>query len=226
MKIKSVTISVAVALAAVMVSSLLSGCKTAGYQRADKTGAGIANFRNEITKTKLAIDSTLKAMDQIALTANSNPRPAYEKYVKEVANLQACADKVRQSAQAMRENGQAYFDQWQEQLSQVKDENIRKLAEQRKAKLKEAFDEIREYTEPLKEQFEPWMSSLKDLQNYLANDMTVSGIAAAKGPFSKAKSQGQKVQKGMDDLIEALNDLAATLTPANVPPAPDANQQK
>jgi hypothetical protein len=217
------TYAASLALAALAAAVVVAGCKTSGYQQADKTGAGIASFRDEIVKCKQATDSTLTALDQIALAANTNPRPAYENYCKQVANLDSSANRVRKSAQEMKDNGQAYFAQWEQQLSQVKDENIRKMAQDRKAKLQESFDKIKEYTEPLKEQFDPWMQSLKDLQTYLSNDLTVNGIAAAKKPFAAAKSNGAKVQKSMDGLVEELNDLAATLTPANVQPVADTN---
>jgi hypothetical protein len=211
--------TVSLAAMTLVAAALITGCKSTGYQQADKTGSGLADFRTEIVNGKKAVDSTLSALDQIATSANTNPRQAFERYAKEVANLDSIANKARKRGQEMKDQGQAYFAQWEQQLSQVKDENIRKLAQDRKAKLQESFDKIREYTEPLKEQFDPWMSSLKDLQSYLSNDLTVTGVAAAKKPFAKAKSDGLKVQKSMDKLIEELNELAATLTPANVQPA-------
>jgi chromosome segregation ATPase len=214
------------AFAAFAVTALITGCQTAGYQKADKTGAGIAEFRTEIVNGKKAVDGTMAALDQIAVKANTDPRSAFENYSKQVANLESVAAKARKRGEAMKQSGQAYFKQWEEQMAQVKDENIRKLAQERKAKLQECFDKIREYTEPLKQQFDPWMQSLKDLQSYLANDLTVNGVAAAKKPFAAAKSDGQKVQKSMDALIEELNDLAATITPAKVQPAPAAAPAK
>lgn len=214
--IRAASLMVATMAAAVLITA----CKSAGYKQADKTGAGIATFRDEIVKCKKAVDGTLAALDKIALSANTNPRPAYDEYVKQVANLESQSAKVRKTGQEMRTRGQAYFTQWEQQLAQVKDEDIRELATERKAKLQESFDKIREYTEPLKEKFDPWMASLKDLQSYLANDLTIKGISAAKKPFAKAKSQGSDVQKAMDGLVEELNELGATLTPANVKPAP------
>jgi hypothetical protein len=208
--IRSVSLAVAMLAAAVLVN----GCKAANYKQADKTGKGIANFQAEILNGKKAVDSTLKALDQVAQSANTDPRKPYEQYVKEVKNLDSVAEKARKRGQDMKEQGQAYFTKWQQELAQVKDPDVRKLAEERKAKLQESFDKIREYTEPLKQQFEPWMSSLKDLQSYLANDLTAQGVAAAKKLFDKAKSDGVKVQKSMDALVEELKSLSATLTPA------------
>ena len=44
--------------------------------------------------------------------------------------------------------------------------------------------------EPLKAQFDPWLSDLKDLQKYLSNDLTISGVDAAKSLFAKTQAEG------------------------------------
>jgi hypothetical protein len=96
---------------------------------------------------------------------------------------------------------------------------VRKLAEERKAKLQQTFDTIRQYTEPLKAQFDPWLLDLKDLQKYLRNDLTVGGVDAAKSLFTKTQGQGLEVQKSMDALVAELNTIAAAITPAKAKPA-------
>ncbi len=196
-------------------AALCTGCgTTSGYQQADKTGQGIATFRQEITNGKKAIDSTMKALSDIAASANTDPRKAFEQYSKAVANLESSAAKIRNRGQDMKEQGQAYFKAWEQQLAQVSNPEIRALAEQRKAKLQQTFEEVRKFTEPLKGQFEAWMSDLKDLRNYLSNDLTIGGVDAAKSLFSKTTNEGLEVQKSMDGLINELNTIAATLTVA------------
>jgi hypothetical protein len=196
---------------------LLTGCgTTSGYKQADKTGAGIAEFRDEIVKGKNAIDATMTALGSVATTANANPRKAFEQYSKDVANLESTAAKIRKRAEAMREQGQAYFKQWEQQLAEVNNPEIRALAQQRKAKLQASFDSIKQYSEPLKAQFDPWMSDLKDLQKYLSQDLTIGGVDAAKPLFTKTTEEGLEVQKSMDALVAELNTVAATITPAKV----------
>lgn len=196
---------------------LLTGCgTTSGYKQADKTGAGIAEFRDEIVKGKNSIDATMTALGSIATTANTNPRKAFEQYSKDVANLESTANSIRKRAQAMREQGQAYFKQWEQQLAEVNNPEIRALAAQRKAKLQETFDSLKKYSEPLKAQFDPWLSDLKDLQKYLSNDLTIAGVDAAKPLFTKTTEGGLEVQKSMDALVAELNTIAATITPAKV----------
>ena len=206
-------------ISALFAASFLSGCgSTSGYKLADKTGQGIADFRDEIVSGKKAVDATMKSLSQITVAASSNPRKAYEQFTKDVANLQSAAEKARKRAQDMRDAGQAYFTQWQQQMAQVQNADIRQLAEKQKAKLQTTFDNIRKLTEPLKTQFDAWMTDLKGLQTYLGNDLTVTGIDAAKDLIGKSESEGMDVQKSLDALIAELNSVAAAVTPANVPP--------
>jgi hypothetical protein len=214
MKIKHIN-SIALAMMALATAALVSGCgTTSGYKQADKTGAGIAEFRDEVVNGKKAIDATMKSLSDIAATANTDPRKAFEQYSKDVSNLESTAAKIRKRNQAMQEQGQAYFKKWEQQLAGVSNPEIRSLAEQRKAKLQETFESIRKYSEPLKAQFDPWMSDLKDLQRYLSNDLTIGGVDAAKDLFKNTTSHGLEVQKSMDTLVAELNTVAATITPA------------
>ena len=198
---------------------LMTGCgSTAGYKQADKTGAGIAGFRDEIVKGKAAIDNAVEALGLVASSATTDPRGPFEQYSKSVSVLESVAIKAGKRSADMKAQGQAYFKQWETEMAQVSNPEIRKLAEGRKAKLQGSFDSIRKFSEPLKAQFDPWMSNLKDLQKYLANDLTIAGVDAAKGLFAKTRAEGVEVQKSMDGLIAELNTIAATLTPAKTEP--------
>ena len=209
------TNNIILTLTTLAAAALLAGCGTpSGYKQADKTGEGIADFRAEIGKGKQAIDAAMKSLDQIALTATTDPRKAFEQYSKSVANLESTAAKARKRSQDMKEQGKAYFAQWEKQMAEVKNAEIRNLAAARKAKLQETFDTIAKVAGPLKSQFDPWMSDLKDLEKYLANDLTIAGVDAAKSLIAKTEDEGRDVQKSMDALVAELNTVAATITPA------------
>lgn len=210
-------------------AALFTGCASSGssgYKKADKTGAGIAQFRDEIVKGKNAVDATMKSLSAVAANADTDPRKSFEQYKKDVAHLESTAANIRKRAESMQQKGQAYFAQWQAELEQVSNPEIRKLAEERKAKLQQAFDEIATITKPLKAQFDPWMADLKDLQTYLGNDLTVAGVDAAKKMFKKTQSEGVEVQKSMDALVAELNTIAAAITPAKVEPEKKAQETK
>lgn len=196
----------------------ITGCASSGYKKADKTGAGLAAFRDEIVNAQTAVNDTMKSLDAVAQSADTDPRKAFDQFSKDVAKLDASAKKVAKRGQDMQAAGQEYFKTWEMQMAEVQNPDIRKLAETRKAKLQEAFAEIRTLSTPLKAQFDPWMSDLKDLQKYLGNDLTIAGVDAAKKLFVKAQGEGADVQKSMDKLVAELNTVAAAITPAKVDP--------
>src|SRR6516162_8705657 len=106
---------------------LLAGCATKGYQQADKTGASIATFREEILSGKKAIDATMTSLSEVETSAATDPRKAYDGFSKNVDNLESTANTIKKRAQDMREKGKAYFTKWEQELAQVKNPEIQKL---------------------------------------------------------------------------------------------------
>jgi len=133
-----------------------------------------------------------------------------------MSRLESTAAKVRKRGQDMQQQGQVYSNQWEKQMADVQNAEIGNLAQQRRAKLQATFDEIKKHAEPLRAQFDPWMSNLKALQRHLSNDLTIAGVDAAKSLFVKTQAEGLDVQKSMDALVAELNTVTATLTPAKV----------
>lgn len=186
----------------------------AGYKLADKVGASIAEFRDEIVTIKKDVDITLAALDKVVTTAVTDPRSAFKDFDKAVPRIEDSAKKAKKRAEDIKARGRAYFQAWEKELGTVNNAEIRKLAEERKAKLQVTFDGIRTSMEPVRDQFNTWLADLKDLQKYLSNDLTIGGIDAAKELIGKAKTEGHGVQQSMDKVIGELNTIVATLTPA------------
>lgn len=203
----------ALAVAAVQLL-LIATANAAGYKLADKTGASIAEFRDEIVNVKKSVDATMVALDKVVTTAATNPRDAFKDFSKSVPKVEDAAKNAKKRAEDMKARGQSYFKDWEKELAQVNNAEIRKLAEDRKAKLQETFNSIRTFMEPARDQFNAWQANLKDLEKYLSNDLTVGGIDAAKDLIAKTKTDGQGVQATLDKVIAELNTIVATLTPA------------
>lgn len=186
----------------------------AGYKLADKTGASIAEFRDEIVKVKKEVDATMVALDKIVTSATTDPRKAFKEFDKSVPRVDDAAKKAKKRAEDMKAKGQEYFKEWEKELAAVNSPEIRQLAEERKTKLQGVFGNIKTLMEPARDQFIAWLADLKDLQKYLGNDLTIGGIDAAKELIGKANSEGRGVQQSMDKVIAELNTIVATLTPA------------
>lgn len=186
----------------------------AGYKLADKVGASISEFRDEIVNVKKETDNTMVALDKIVTTAAIDPRKAFKEFDKAVPRIDDAAKKAKKRSEDIKTRGQAYFKDWEKELATVNNPEIRKLAEERKAKLQATFDSIKTLMEPARDQFNVWLTDLKDLQKYLSNDLTIAGVDAAKELIGKTKTEGLAVQQTMDKVVAELNTIVATLTPA------------
>jgi hypothetical protein len=204
------------ALAATNLLVAAPAATAAGYKLADKVGASIADFRDEIVDVKKAVDVTVAALDRVVTEATADPRKAFKAFDDSVPKIDSAAAKAKKRAEDMKARGKKYFETWEKDLAGVNDPDIRKLAEERRTRLQATFDNIRSSMEPARDQFNGWLADLKDLQKYLGQDLTVGGIDAAKELIAKSKTGGFHVQQTLDKVIAELNTVVATITPAKV----------
>ncbi|MGC3961621.1 MAG: hypothetical protein QM813_27965 [Verrucomicrobiota bacterium] len=138
---------------ALCCAALLAGCASSGYKQADKTGEAINTLRNDVLNIKTSVDASLKAMDDLAAAASTDPRKAYEAFAKSVTQVENAGAKAKKNAEAMQAKGDAYFQQWETQINSVQNEKIRNLAKERKAKLQESFASIKKSAEAPRKPF-------------------------------------------------------------------------
>jgi len=206
------------AVLATLCAVAVAGCSSPkGYNQADKTGVAINTVRNDVVNIKTAVDGSMKALEQGEATASTEPRKAYETFAKGVDKVEKAGQTAQKNADEMRQRGAAYFQQWEAQIGSVKNEEIRQLAQQRRAKLQETFGNIKTAAQDAKQSFPPFLENLKDLRTALSSDLTVQGIDAAKAIFTKTKGNGMELQKNLDKLVAELNSVVAAITAAKAP---------
>jgi methyl-accepting chemotaxis protein len=200
-------------------SLLVVGCASSrGYKQADKTGEGITTVRTDVANIKTAVDGSLKALDDLVAASHTDPRKPYEAFAKSVDKVEAAGDTAKKDAEKMRARAADYFRQWDKQLDSVKSEEIKKLSQERKAKLQETFDEIKDAAEDAKESFPGFLSDLKDLRTALGSDLSSQGIDSAKEIIQKTRNSGAQVQKDLEKLMTEMNSAAEAITAAKAPP--------
>ena len=164
---KSIKPTQTLTLAALSIASLLFAApraSAAGYKLADKVGADIAEFRDEIVDVKKAVDVTMAALDKVVADATVDPRKAFKTFDNSVPKIDSAAAKAKKRATNMTERGKEYYDKWEKDLASVTDPEIRRLAEERKAKLQATFANIRTTMEPARDQFNAFIAGETPIQ--------------------------------------------------------------
>jgi hypothetical protein len=205
---------IATAVTSVAVVALMTGCASTGYEKANKTGESIAAFRNDVLNISKATDATMAALNKVIVTANNDPTKAYNTFADSLNKLDGAVATAKARAQEIQAQGDAYFKHWETQLQTIQNPDIRKAAEQQKAKLQATFAKIKPLAQQTKADFEPFSNDCHDLQKFLSNDLTVTGVDAAKSLIDKTVTHGQAVQKSLASLMAEMNSISAAITPA------------
>lgn len=206
-------------LASAAVAAVLLGCASTGTARKEPTlRQDFLEYRHLVVLAMNQMDATLRALDEVAVQANRDPRPAYAAFAKAVQRLEVGSIKVRARTEAMRARGKAYFEHWEDTLATARNEQVRKLAEEHRAELKTGFERIGEGTQQAREAFRPFLSDLQKLRAVLEAEPTLARIDAQKGLILAAKDKGRQVQQGLDRILAEMNSTSALLTPPGTSP--------
>jgi hypothetical protein len=213
-KIPILSDGIALLLSAALAASLVSCATTDPSRNADHIGTGLAEYRQIILNFKKVVDATMKALDPMAASTRGDPRAAFEKFTKAVHRLEVDSVQARARGQAIRIRGEAYFDQWQQQLAAVSDAQVRQRAAERRAEVKQGFERVRQVTQGPRDAIKPFLLSLRELEVVLEGNLTASGVAAAQDLFRSSREKGARLQQGLEAILTELDAVTATLLPS------------
>jgi hypothetical protein len=195
---KSSTIAGALALASAALLSL--GC--ASNPNAKGTVDAMGSFGIEMAKGKDSIDSAVRALDALPVGSPDGLKSRYQTYTKSFDALDAQAKIVREHADKMKSEGDAYFKAW---------EGNKTPAAERQAELGASYAKIKEEMAAAKEGFAPFFASLKDINSYLSLDLSPKGLETVAPLIAKAKDNGANVKTRLDAVMTQVNSVRGML---------------
>ena len=181
--------------------TVLSGC--ASSPDAGATVASMNTFGVELAKVKDSIDDTIKALEAVVGTEASDIRVNFDGYKKSLAALDRQAKVVRKRAEEMRTMGDDFFKEW---------EAPENMSPERRAELTASYAKIQQDTTLAKEQFTPFLQSLKDIESYLELDLSPTGINSMGDLTKKAKDNGARVKTSIDAALVQVNSVRGMLS--------------
>lgn len=201
--------------------ALVPACKSDTYESGAVTGQTIREAADGIDRGIQSLDATVLSLQDLAEKPAPDLAPQYKAFSKNLDSLEHHANQVRDLATKMETEGKAYFAKWDQQIAAIANEDIRERSQDRRAKVDEAFEEVRKHYAEAREEFKPLMADLKDVRNALGADLTFEGVEAVKKTAGKLKSRAEDVKETLTELSEGFHKLGVSIgkTPAP-PPAP------
>jgi chromosome segregation ATPase len=170
----------------------------------------IQTLRKECALGRAQITLTLEELSRLTV-AGVELRPQFEKYKSELAKMEEKAKGARERADSMKEKGQAFFSEWEQQVKTIQNEDIRKEASKRLAKRKKSYDKILSTMQEAKNELVPFMSDLNDIRKLLDSELSANSVASTKSLIRQANWHGEDVRESLTDVEKELDRVAAEL---------------
>jgi DUF2959 family protein len=202
-----------------------AGCASSPYSEGDKTAERIQAAAARIDALSSKIDLTLASLSDLVDKPQADLRPPFKAYSANVKELQSIAQHIADSRLAMGQEGKEFFAEWDKQVAQIQNEDIKARSESRKQEVSKKLMALKERYAEAEIAFRPFLSNLRDVEKFLSIDLTPGGIASVRGPADQAKKHGEELKPTIIKLAEAFKELGLSMSSvspaaANTTPAP------
>jgi hypothetical protein len=193
--------SMALWIVAAGAFAVSTGC--ASSPDAKSTVVSMSTFGVETAKVKDSIDGSVKSLEVVVGSQPGDIKVNFDAYAKSVKALDRQAKVVRERANEMKVMGDEFFKEWEAPAS---------VSPERRAELTASYAKIKEDMTLAKEEFTPFLASLKDIESYLRLDLSLKGIHSTAELVKKAKDDGARVKSRIDAVLTQLNSVRGMLS--------------
>jgi hypothetical protein len=191
-------------MTAAIVLLLLTACAGSGKHPVENVSSNMDQLDRDLREAVMQVDVIDASINGMIDPAESEITPAFEQYAGHVDEMERLGERLEQHADALREQGLTYFDEWRAQGETVTNPDVRAISEQRHAESREAFSQISQHSVDVKRTLQTYISDLRDIETYLANDLTPAGIRAIAPVAEQTKEDGVALQRAIRPMLSAL----------------------
>jgi len=159
---------------------------------------------NDIRESVLQVDATGSSLQDLIKPGQIDVKMAFDKYSDNVVKMEQMGNQLMKHTDEMSVRRSEYFTEWEKRGDTYTNPQIQELSEQRRADLGKIFDEIPEARVGVKGALQTYLSDIKEIQNYLSNDLTPNGIGAITPIAQKSITDGDNLKEAVKPVLSAL----------------------
>ena len=203
---KTINQSHAFILAALAVAVIsMAGCASTGIERSKEARNTMQAVDNDIKLAVVAIDAAGASLNELTRPGQSDAKKAFDLYTENISKIEEIEKDFAKHADAMKERGNEYFEEWQKEGDNYKNPQIQALSDQRRMELSDIYAQIPLNSVGVKDAFKAYVTDAKEIQIYLSNDLTAKGIEAIAPTSRRVAADGDNLKyaiKGLEMAIE------------------------
>jgi len=187
----------------------LTGCATTGMERATKSTNSMQTVEGDYKKASLQIDATRASLENLIEPVQVDVKKAYKGYAENVDKMEKLGKQLDMHTDQMRTRGNDYFVEWE---SSYTNPEIRELSERRRIELREVYAKIPEASIGVKGALKAYLTDVREIQKYLANDLTPQGIAAISPIAQRSATDGDNLKETIKHVLGAIEQVKVEMT--------------
>ncbi len=196
----------------ILIIGLATVLASSAQARQGQLASSIRDVYNETLQTSEQLKATLGALNALVKQTKGDLRPAYDLYCSQVTKTQAAAASTASRVRWMNGDGQQYFKDWQNTITSIANESLRKKSQKRLEKVRSSFDKVGVQLKDASEKFKPFLSNLSDIQKALATDVTAGGVKAIRSVVNDANSNHDPVDEAIQSALKELSKMEKELS--------------
>lgn len=177
---------------------------TPALTSAEKTTTSIQAVEGDIKTMTSHINSTNASLNQvIQLKGAPDAKTAFDAYSRNVSQMDKAAAAFLRDSDQMTARGIDYFAEWSKSGDTYTNPQIRQLSEERRSQLMNTFNQIAGPSGAVKVKVSTYLSQVKQIQTYLSNDLSATGIDAISPIALKTINDGQQIIMDAQPMLAA-----------------------
>jgi hypothetical protein len=201
-------------LFALLILTVISivGCSSTGIKRSEKATTTMQTMDNDIKSIGVQLDATGSSLDNLTNPGQSDVKKAFNLYTDNASKIEKMEKRFAKHTDEMQARGKDYFEEWQKDGDKYQNSQIQQLSEQRRIELSEIYGKIALNSVGVKEAFKAYVSDVKEIQNYLSNDLTPKGIEAIVPISKKAVNDGDNLKLAIKNIQPSIESARAAMS--------------
>jgi len=170
--------------------------------------ASLSQIKSELLEAKSQLQVTNDSLNKLQKSSATDAETNYNGFTEQYLKLQAKADAVSKRSKDLKDRASAYHAMWNRQVD-VENPDLRRQAMQQKADAQRLYDTINSEMELARLTFQPYMSNLKDIGNYLRGNLSPANLASAGDLVQKANGQAKEVDGHIGAIIISIDKITS-----------------
>lgn len=193
----------------------LSSCRSAYYGTMEAFGHPkreilvdrVEEARDEQQEAKEQFQSALERFQELTGHTGGELEDLYKKLKDEFEECESEAEDVGNHIDAVEDVSNALFDEWEEELKQYSDPDLRAQSEKKLAETKSRCRELIEVMRKAEKAMKPVLAAFGDRVLFLKHNLNAQAIASLKGHAATLEADIGKLVRQMEASIREANEF-------------------